>query len=211
MGGRPGRGRCRQDASPAVAIAPASAAGRVRVGAATPWVSSSCVTNSRNTTGSPSVTKYASPGRPRLTPSNSPSTVLSTCVIEVRWPPPPIHAKRPARTSSTIEGSRVVSPLPHTKRGRTTTVSKPSRLAARTACSARALVALYRAGESGRRGAVSSISTRGRPAINAASVPTCTKRRTPASAQARRAFSVPRTLPRSNSSGSPQSPSIAAA
>ena len=68
--------------------------------------------------------------------------MFSTCVVEVMWRPPPIHAKRPERTMSTITGSNVVSPTPHTKRGRTTTVSKPSRLAARTACSARAFVAL---------------------------------------------------------------------
>ena len=40
-----------------------------------------------------------------------------------------------------MAGSSVVSPVPQTKRGRTTTVSKPSPLASITASSAAALVA----------------------------------------------------------------------
>ena len=183
----------------------------LREGAGTPCVASSSLTNSRNTTGSPSVTKYTSPGRPRVAPRISPSTVFSTCVVDVRWSPPPIHAKRPLRTISVMIGRSVVSPRPHTKRGRTTTVSKRSPLAATTACSARAFVALYSAGESARSGAVSSTFTSGSPASSTASVLTCTNRRTPASAQARNALRVPSTFPRSNSSGVPQSPTMAAA
>ena len=104
-----------------------------------------------------------------------------------------------------------MSPVPHTNRGRTTTVSKPSPAADRTACSARALVDAYRALESGRKGAVSSTFTSGSPASSAASVPTWTKRRTAASRQAPRTFSVPITLPRSKSSRFPQTPRCAAA
>ncbi len=62
-------------------------------------------------------------------------------MIAVRWRPPPIHANLPAFTMDTISGISVVSPAPHTKRGRTDIVAKPSRLAASTAASARALVA----------------------------------------------------------------------
>jgi hypothetical protein len=49
-----------------------------------------------------------------------------------------------------------------------------------TASSARAFVDEYSAGESKRSGARSSTSTSGSPASSAASVPTWTKRRTPA-------------------------------
>src|ERR671922_646584 len=47
--------------------------------------------------------------------------------------------------------------------------------------------------------------------MRAASVPTCTSRRTPAARQAAMTRSVPPTFTRSNSAGSPQSPSAAAA
>ena len=46
------------------------------------------------------------------------------------------RAYAPLRQRSTL-----LSPAPHTNRGRTTTVSKPLPFAARTACSARAFVA----------------------------------------------------------------------
>ena len=62
-------------------------------------------------------------------------------MVEVRWRPPPIQRKRPARTIAVIAGSSVVSPAPHTKRGRTTTVSISLSPAAITAASASALVA----------------------------------------------------------------------
>ena len=91
-----------------------------------------------------------------------------------------------------IAGSRLVSPRPHTKRGRTTTVSRPSPFAARTTSSARAFEDGYSDGESGWRGAVSSTFTSGCPAISAASVPTCTSRRTPAFRQA--STTLPRAL-----------------
>ena len=42
-----------------------------------------------------------------------------------RWQPPPIQASRPCRASATRRGSTLVSPRPHTKRGRTTMVSNP--------------------------------------------------------------------------------------
>src|SRR5205823_948705 len=67
------------------------------------------------------------------------------------------------------------------------------------------------AGESGRRGVVSSTLTSGWPAIRAASVPTCTKRGTPAPRAAASAFLVPCTVTRSKSAGSPKSSTFAAA
>ena len=80
---------------------------------------------------------------PRSAASTRPSTVFSTCVVEVSWRPPPIQRRRPERARSTRIGSRVVSPAPQTKRGRTTTVSRPEPLASITAASACALVAEY--------------------------------------------------------------------
>ena len=74
-----------------------------------------------------------------------------------------------------------------------------------------ALVAAYGAFESNRSGAVSSAFTSGRPASSAASVPTCTSRLTPASAQARSTFRVPPTFTRMNSARGPHDPSAAAA
>ena len=65
-------------------------------------------------------------GAPFSAPSTRPSTTLSTCVVDVRWRPPPIHAKRLLRTASTSAGRIVVSPGPQTSRGRTTTVSRSS-------------------------------------------------------------------------------------
>ncbi len=62
-------------------------------------------------------------------------------VRDVRNDPPPIQANVPILTRSTSWGRSVVSPAPQTNRGRSTTVSKPGRFAARTTCSARALVA----------------------------------------------------------------------
>ena len=119
-GGSPPRRRIRHTPSEPAATAAASGAGTDRVGGSTPWVRSSSEMNSRKTTGSPSVTKYASPPRPRSAASTSPSTTLSMWVVAVRWPPPPIQANRPALTASTIAGSRVVSPGPQTSRGRRT-------------------------------------------------------------------------------------------
>jgi len=75
-------------------------------------------------------------GRARSAASSRPSTTLSTWVVSVTLRPPPTQAKRPFSTVATISGSSVVSPLPQTKRGRGTTVSKPARLASRTASSA---------------------------------------------------------------------------
>src|SRR6185503_17424022 len=126
-----------------------------------------------------------------------------------RCEPPPIQRNWPESTSSTKTGSSVASPLPHTNRGRMTTVSRPLSLAARTASSALALVAGYSAGESGRRGVSSLTSTSACPAISAASVLTCTTRRAPASRAAASTFSVPWTLMRSNASGSPRSRTVA--
>ena len=93
-------------------------------GGSTPRVASSAVTNSRKTAGGPSVTKYTPPGAPRRAARTSPSTALSTWVVDVRCRPPPIQAKRPVRTASVICGRTVVSPGPQTSRGRTTTVSR---------------------------------------------------------------------------------------
>ena len=104
-----------------------------------------------------------------------------------------------------------MSPRPHTKRGRTTTVSRPSAFAARTTSSALAFEDGYSDGESGRSGAVSSTFTSGCPAISAASVPTCTSRRTPAARQASTTLRVPCTFTRSKSAGSPKSSTFAAA
>ena len=56
-----------------------------------------------------------------------------------------------------------------------------------------------------------SRSRAARPASSAASVPTCTKRRTPAARAASSALRVPPTLTRSNSARSPHSPRCAAA
>src|SRR3954468_21509538 len=133
------------------------------------------------------------------------------CVVAVSWPPPPIQANLPCCVIWMICGSSVVSPRPHTKRGRTTTVSRPLPLASRTACSALAFDQGYGAGESGRSGAVSSTFTSGWPAISAASVPTCTKRGTFASRAASSAFLVPWTVTRWKSAGSPKSSTFAAA
>ena len=80
--------------------------------------------------------------RPSSAASTRPSTTLSTCVVEVRCLPPPIQAKRPFSTASFSAGRIVVSPGPQTRRGRRTTVSKPSPFASSTACSAIAFVAL---------------------------------------------------------------------
>src|SRR5438067_643720 len=118
----------------------AGATGTLRSGTSTPCVASISVTKSRNTTGSPSVTKYTPPGAPRSAASTRPSTVLSTWVVEVRCWPPPIHANLPALMVSIRLGSSVLSPAPHTNRGRTHTVSSPSPFASRTSCSAFALV-----------------------------------------------------------------------
>src|SRR2546423_170292 len=133
------------------------------------------------------------------------------CAVAVSCLPPPIQANCLLSTILTMRGSSTVSPRPQTKRGRTTTVSKPSSFASRTACSAFAFDHGYGAGESGRSGAVSSTFTSGCPAIRAASVPTCTNRRTPLSREAARASRVPCTVTCSNSSGGPQSPTFAAA
>src|SRR5215207_9535084 len=131
------------------------------------------------------------------------------CVVALRWRPPPTQRKRPDRTISMIVGGSDVSPRPQTNRGLTTTVSRPP--ASRTSCSAFAFDEEYMAAESGRSGAASSTFTSGWPAISAASVPTCTRRRTPASRQASITFCVPRTFSRSKSAGSPQSSTFAAA
>ena len=93
------------------------------MGAATPWVSSSSVTNSRNTTGSPSVTKY---DLARAPAAGAEEQSLDR-VLDVRDPgqvtslPDPGEAA--ARTSSTIEGSSVVPRRPI----RTGAVRRPSR------------------------------------------------------------------------------------
>src|SRR3954469_16732366 len=94
-GGAPGSGSTRQAASPTAATARATANGNSPSGASTPWVSSSLVTKSRNTTGSPSVTKYAAPPAPFVAPSHRPSATLSTCVVEVLWRAAPILADEP--------------------------------------------------------------------------------------------------------------------
>ena len=57
IGGSPDSGRSFQAASQTRASGAAVQAGRLRSGGSTPWVSSIAVTNSRKTTGSPSVTK----------------------------------------------------------------------------------------------------------------------------------------------------------
>src|SRR3954452_13206945 len=211
-GGRPGNGSRRHAASPATASAVATLSGSSPSPGSRPCVASRRVTNSRNTTGSPSVTKYAAPGVPRDAPSISPSTTLSTCVVDVRCRPPPIQRNCPLRTASLSDGSTVVSPGPQTKRGRITTVSNATVwFACRTVCSAIAFVEGYSDGESGRSGALSSTFTSGSPASSAASVPTCTNLRTPAAALPVSAFWVPVTLPRMKSERGPQSPTCAAA
>src|SRR3954447_23031319 len=140
-GGAPGGGGTPRGPPPAAATARATGSGSSPSGASRPWVSSSLVTKSRNTTGSPSVTKYAAPPAPFVAPSHSPSATLSTCVVEVLCRPPPIQRNWPLLTAFTSEGTIVVSPGPQTKRGRATTVSNsPGRFAWRTACSASALV-----------------------------------------------------------------------
>jgi hypothetical protein len=128
--------------STAAAAARATANGTLPVGGSTPCDRRSAETNSRKTTGSPSVTKYAAPGVPRSAARTSASATLSTCVVSVRWRPPPIQRNCPLRTISTIAGTSVVSPRPHTNRGRTMIVSRSSRFAATTATSASALVAV---------------------------------------------------------------------
>ena len=99
-----------------------------------------------------------------------------------------------------------MSPGPQTRRGRITTAP-----AARATCSARAFVREYGALESGCSGAVSSTLTSGSPCISAASVPTWTKRGTPASRAAWTALAVPVTFTRSKSAALPHSPRCAAA
>jgi hypothetical protein len=167
------------------------------------------VTKSRNTTGAPSVTKYAEPDTPRSAARTRPWTALSTWQVDVRCRPPPIHRKRPDSTSATIAGTSVVSPGPQTNRGRTTTVSIPA--APTTAASASAFVAEYGARECSASGVRSSASTSRWPCSSAASVPTCTNLRTPASREARSTARVPSTLTRRNSSHAPHSSTLAAA
>src|SRR5262245_18989648 len=96
IGGEPGRLSSRHSRSAVAAPAFATPGGADLSGGSTPWVSSSFDTNSRNTTASPSVTKYTPPAGALVAPSQSPSTVLSTCVVAVRWLPPPTQRKRPA-------------------------------------------------------------------------------------------------------------------
>ena len=105
-----------------------------------------------------------------------------------------------------------MSPAPQTKRGRTTTVSKPSplrrdhgllgpRLGAR--------VERLRVGAQ-RRGLV-DLDERARRRAATASVPTCTKRLTPAAAAASSTFSRPLHVVALELLRGPQSPSVAAA
>jgi hypothetical protein len=110
----------------------ATGRGSVAVGAATPWVASIRVQKSRNSTGSPSVRKYASPGRPRRAAAMIPAATLRTWQVLVRWCPPPIQRSRPDRAAATTVGSSVVSPRPHTMRGRT--AMPPAASTARSAC-----------------------------------------------------------------------------
>jgi superfamily II DNA or RNA helicase len=92
--------------------------------------------SSRNTTtGSKTSTRATGPGQTSSATPLIPRRLRrmpTSSVVEVRCRPPPIHAKRPERTSSTIVGNRVLSPRPQTNRGRTTTVSNPSRFASST-------------------------------------------------------------------------------
>ena len=67
---------------------------------------------SRKTTGSPSVTKYASPGARSVRREHQAFDHVATWVVSVRCPPPPIQANLPASTAATIAGSSVVSPAP---------------------------------------------------------------------------------------------------
>jgi hypothetical protein len=90
------------------------------------------------------------------------------------------------------------------------TVLSVSVVARRTASSARPLVRGYRPTGRVVRGRVSSARTMGRPSASTASVLTCTKRRAPPACAAPSMFSVPTTLMRWNSAGSPQSVTVAA-
>jgi hypothetical protein len=61
-------------------------------------------------------------------------------VVEVRARPPSSQTKAPRSIIARTSGTSVVSPGPHTKRGRSTIVSKPAAFAATTRRSASALV-----------------------------------------------------------------------
>ena len=73
--------------------------------------------------------------------------MFSTCVVEVRWRPPPTQRNAPERVPSTSTGSSVVSPRPQTKRGRTIIASSAPRPSSSTTCSAIAFEREYGAFE----------------------------------------------------------------
>ena len=111
-----------------------------------------------------------------------------------------------------MRGSSVVSPRPHTKRGRTTIVSKPLPCALQHhALRQRLGGRVGRRRVEGERLASRPRRDSGWPCSIAASVPTCTSRRTPARRQASTTDRVPSTLTRRNSLHGPQSSTLAAA
>ena len=139
-----------------------------------------------------------------------PSTTLSTWVVEVRWPPAADPREAPGADGRDERGQdrRVArapdEPRPHDDRLEAAPFGLEHGL----------LGARLRRGvqrgrvEPQRRALVDSTS--GSPASSAASVPTWTKRRTPARRQASSALRVPCTLPRSKSARRPHSPRCAA-
>ena len=76
------------------------------------------------------------PPRPCSAAHSSPSTVLSTCVVEVQVAAAADPAEGADCVPSTSSGSSVVSPRPQTKRGRTITASSAPPPSSSTTCSA---------------------------------------------------------------------------
>lgn len=112
--------------SPILAIALTTDRGTVLSGAQMSFVSSICVTKDRNSTGAPSVTKYASPPRPWSKANSAAWQRLAICVVETSYRPPPIQANFPRRTIADNIGMAVVSSRPQTMRGRSETTLKVS-------------------------------------------------------------------------------------
>ncbi len=165
-GGTPLRGSARQAVSLTAATERASGVGTFRVGASTPCVASNSVTKSRNTTGSPSVTKW----RCRAVHAQQPARGLRRCCRCVlcrsdggRRRPTRSARHGPSRPSP--EAARY-HPAPRRTWGGAPR-SRIRRGSRRGQSSALAFVELSIAEESGRSGAVRSpdaaAGRRGRP------------------------------------------------
>ena len=122
-GGLPGSGRTRQAVSPTAASALATGAGSDRPGGVTlrgEQAGDEVAEDDRLAVGD----EVDLTGSAALGAQQRPWTALSMCVVDVRCRPPPIHAKRPARTISVMIGSSVRRRGPRRSAG-ATTVSRP--------------------------------------------------------------------------------------